>query len=130
MSRTLFGGNLHKKLVPRPPILAATPLVSKAIHFSSTLHASASLAVKNQLLVLLLPLPSRRQEAGCEFVIRPTSSTVESLASDILAEDGGVERVHVSVTGTRVAKTTAMQLLILSGFDLHVNDVVYSIPPL
>ena len=55
------------------------------------------MVMRNQLAVLRLPLPSRRDEAGCEFVIPPSSSTVEQLLADIQKEDPAIEKLHLTV---------------------------------
>jgi len=105
-------------------------LFQTASALASTPLKTASLVMRHQLPVLLLPLPSRRNEAGCEFLIRPSSTTVEQLLADIQKEDPGVEKIFVTVDGTRVAKRTAMQHLLAQGFDLHVNDIIYPVTPL
>ena len=112
---------IHPNLYPYQLLSIQTPRRSMA---------SASIAVRHQMPVLLLPLPSRRNEAGCEFIIRPSSSTVEELLEAIQKEDPGIERIHVTVDGTRIAKRTAMQHLLAKGFNLHINGVVYPVAPM
>ena len=73
-------------------------LFQTASALASTPLKTASLVMRHQLPVLLLPLPSRRNEAGCEFLIRPSSTTVEQLLADIQKEDPGVEKIFVTVS--------------------------------
>ena len=138
-SAVLLNSKMLNVNSPNPAVqLNLHPFLQRSIQSASsstpsppmTRLTSASITVRHQLPVLLLPLPSRRNEAGCEFVIRPSSSTVEEILVAIKKEDPGIERIYVTVGGTRVAKTTAMQHLLAQGFDLHINDVVHAVAPI
>ena len=86
---------------PRRPVFCPSLRSFHTTYSSSAAAAArlttASISMKRQLAVLRLPLPSRRDEAGCEFVMLPSSSTVDQLVAEIQKEDAGIERIFVTV---------------------------------
>lgn len=83
---------------------------------------------RDGLPVLSVPLPSRRE--SCEFTLKPISHTVADLLRFIREEDGGVDRVAVyKEDGSRVAKSTPIDILLRGDFLMMINDQEYVVSP-
>jgi len=75
---------------------------------------------------LTVPLPSRREL--CRFPLLPLSHTVGCLATMLMKEDRGIDRVLLRTTeGVRVSSSAHIESVLLSDFELVVNDVVYRV---
>lgn len=83
-----------------------------------------SVGFKSGFPVILLPLPSRREQ--CEFVLRPLTHTVKDFLENIQKEDKGIERATVyNVDGSRISGSTGVDVLLQSDFKVVLNDNSY-----
>ncbi|KAH9498400.1 hypothetical protein Btru_008182 [Bulinus truncatus] len=83
---------------------------------------------RDGLPVFTLPLPSRRDT--CEFTLKPISQTVGDFIQFIKAEDGGIDTVtFYTKDGSRIAKSTTIDVLMRSDFQISINDQKYNISP-
>ncbi|XP_076455123.1 calcium uniporter protein, mitochondrial-like [Babylonia areolata] len=80
------------------------------------------------LPVVSVPLPSRRE--SCEFTLKPISHTVADFLQFIRDEDGGIDRVAVyKEDGSRIARSTSIDVLLSSAFRIIINDQQYIVSP-
>ncbi|KAK6187918.1 hypothetical protein SNE40_005838 [Patella caerulea] len=83
---------------------------------------------RDGLPVISVPLPSRRE--SCEFTLKPITHTVGDFLKFIQEEDGGIDRSAVyTPDGSRVAKSTTIDILLRNNFSLSINDQSYSVSP-
>lgn len=83
---------------------------------------------RDGLPVVALPLPSRKEI--CEFTLKPISQTVGDFVHFIKAEDGGIDTVSFSTKdGSRIAKSTSIDVLMRSEFNISINDQKYHVSP-
>lgn len=83
---------------------------------------------RDGLPVVSVPLPSRRE--SCEFTLKPISHTVSDFLRFIQDEDGGIDRVSIyKQDGSRVAKSTPIDVLLRSEFRIVINDQDYYVSP-
>ncbi|XP_072439622.1 calcium uniporter protein, mitochondrial isoform X1 [Chiloscyllium punctatum] len=97
---------------------------------SSSLVTSNDVSVvyQNGLPVLSVTLPSRRER--CQFTLRPISDSVGVFLKQLQAEDKGIDRVAIyTPDGVRIAASTGIDILLLSDFNLVINDVTHHVQP-
>ncbi|XP_076459810.1 calcium uniporter protein, mitochondrial-like [Babylonia areolata] len=83
---------------------------------------------RDGLPVVSVPLPSRRE--SCEFTMKPVSHTLGDLMQFIRQEDGGIDRVAVyKEDGSRVARSTPIEVLLREQFTMYLNDQHYFVSP-
>ncbi|KAK0051830.1 calcium uniporter protein mitochondrial [Biomphalaria pfeifferi] len=83
---------------------------------------------RDGLPVVTLPLPSRKDT--CEFTLKPISQSVGDFIQFIKAEDGGIDSVaFYTKDGSRIAKSTTIDVLMRSDFQISINDQKYSVSP-
>ncbi|CAL1544557.1 unnamed protein product [Lymnaea stagnalis] len=83
---------------------------------------------RDGLPVVTLPLPSRRET--CEFTLKPISQTVGDFVQFIKDEDGGIDTVmFFTKEGSKIAKSTSIDVLMRSDFQIKINDQKYSVSP-
>ncbi|RUS68760.1 hypothetical protein EGW08_023478 [Elysia chlorotica] len=83
---------------------------------------------RDGLPVVTLPLPSRKQ--NCEFTLKPISQSVGDFVRFIKEEDGGIDTVSITTTdGSRIAKSTSIDVLMRSEFNISINDQKYHVSP-
>ncbi|XP_046325893.1 calcium uniporter protein, mitochondrial-like [Haliotis rufescens] len=80
------------------------------------------------LPVLSVPLPSRRET--CEFTLKPITHTVGDFLRFLREEDGGIDRASVyTQDGSRVARSTTIDILLRSDFKLIINEEQFTVSP-
>ncbi|XP_059170259.1 calcium uniporter protein, mitochondrial-like [Physella acuta] len=83
---------------------------------------------RDGLPVVALPLPSRRET--CEFTLKPISQNVGDFVKFIKDEDGGIDTVtFFTKDGSRIAKSTSIDVLMRSEFQISINDQKYHVSP-
>ncbi|KAK7111225.1 calcium uniporter protein, mitochondrial-like [Littorina saxatilis] len=83
---------------------------------------------RDGLPVVSVPLPSRRE--SCEFTLKPITHTVADFLTFIQEEDGGIDRVSVyKPDGSRISKSTPVDVLLQSDFTIVINDQQYIVSP-
>ncbi|KAL8601482.1 hypothetical protein ACOMHN_000424 [Nucella lapillus] len=83
---------------------------------------------RDGLPVVSVPLPSRRE--SCEFTLKPVSHTLGDFMEFIRQEDGGIDRVAVyKEDGSRVARSTPIDVLLRDQFTMYLNDEHYIVSP-
>ncbi|GFR62144.1 mitochondrial calcium uniporter protein [Elysia marginata] len=83
---------------------------------------------RDGLPVVALPLPSRKET--CEFTLKPISQTVGDFVRFIKEEDGGIDTVTFSTKdGSRIAKSTSIDVLMRSEFNISINEQKYHVSP-
>ena len=88
------------------------------------LTEQVTVAFKSGLPIISIPLPSRRER--CEFTLRPLTHTVRDFLEDLQAEDKGIERASVyNEDGSRISRSTGVDVLLQSNFKLVLNDDSY-----
>ncbi|KAL5019214.1 hypothetical protein ScPMuIL_004936 [Solemya velum] len=88
----------------------------------------ATVIYRDGLPVFSVPLPSRKEL--CEFVLKPVSHTVGDFLQFLNEEDHGIDRAVIyTEEGTKVAKSTTIDILLKSKFKLVVNNQEYYISP-
>ncbi|XP_021375029.1 calcium uniporter protein, mitochondrial-like [Mizuhopecten yessoensis] len=101
-----------------------------SFHSSSVLlsGSEANVIYRDGLPVFTVPLPSRKET--CEFTLKPVSNTVGDFLKYIKEEDGGVDRaVITSEEGTRISRSTTIDVLLRHNFQISINDEVHPISP-
>ncbi|XP_076041865.1 mitochondrial calcium uniporter isoform X2 [Oratosquilla oratoria] len=85
-----------------------------------------TVSVCNGLPQLTVPLPSRREL--CRFTLRPVSQSVKDFIEQLQHEDRGIDRVTLRTReGTRIASSDSIESLLMSDFEMTINDVVYNV---
>ncbi|XP_053643833.1 calcium uniporter protein, mitochondrial isoform X2 [Cherax quadricarinatus] len=117
------------------PVTAALPCASVSRRWCSSSSSTSSgdvstqgvtVAVCNGLPQLTVPLPSRRDL--CRFTLRPVTHTVQDLVHQLTHEDHGIDRVVLKTTdGVRISSSDSIESLLMSNFDLIINDVSYRV---
>ncbi|BFZ02665.1 hypothetical protein BsWGS_05704 [Bradybaena similaris] len=96
---------------------------------TQTLHKTdVTVYYRDGLPVVTLPLPSRKET--CEFTLKPLSQTVGDFVKFIKDEDGGIDTVtFFTKDGSRIAKSTPIDVLMGSDFHISINDDKYQVSP-
>jgi len=99
---------------------------SYATAVQTTSGSEIRVRYEHGLAILSVPLPSR--DENCLFTVRPITSTLGDFIDQLQAEDRGVDYAAVySLEGERIAKTTAIDILFRTDFQLHINHQVYHV---
>jgi len=102
--------------------------ISRPYSSEVLLKSDVTVDYRDGLPVVALPLPSRRE--SCEFTLKPISQTVGDFTKFIKEEDGGVDTVtFYSNEGSRIAKSTTIDVLMRSNFQIRINDDSYDVSP-
>ncbi|XP_048419746.1 calcium uniporter protein, mitochondrial isoform X2 [Stegostoma tigrinum] len=102
----------------------------RVLFCSSSLVTSNDVSVvyQNGLPVLSVMLPSRRER--CQFTLRPISDSVGIFLKQLQEEDKGIDRVAIyTPDGVRIAASTGIDILLLTDFNLVINDVTHLVQP-
>ncbi|BFZ17717.1 hypothetical protein BsWGS_20756 [Bradybaena similaris] len=98
--------------------------------FSSESLSKTDVKVFNRegLPVIALNLPWK--QTTCEFMLKPLSQNVGDLAKFIKDEDGGIDTVSFfTKDGSRIAKSTTIDVLLRSEFQITINDYTFQVSP-
>ncbi|CAG5123129.1 unnamed protein product [Candidula unifasciata] len=111
-------------------IINVCPKQSYTRLFSSQPFSKTDVTVfhREGLPVIALTLPSK--QATCEFLLKPLTQNVGDLARFIKEEDGGIDTVSFfTKDGSRIAKSTSIDVLLRSEFDIDINGHNYHVSP-
>ncbi|GFO18531.1 mitochondrial calcium uniporter protein [Plakobranchus ocellatus] len=107
----------------KPRCLYHRPYCSQVLY-----QTDVTVDYRDGLPVVSLPLPSRKET--CEFTLKPISQTVGDFIRFIKEEDGGIDTVSFSTKdGSRIAKSTTIDVLMRSEFNISINDQKYHVSP-
>ncbi|XP_048189802.1 calcium uniporter regulatory subunit MCUb, mitochondrial [Perognathus longimembris pacificus] len=140
LPRRLWRGPPRRPPVPRAPHpacpptswilcvrLRGNPEYSQLHRFGTAVPLDEiTVNYRHGLPVITLTLPSRRER--CQFVVKPTLSTVASFLQDVQNEDKGVKDVAVlTADGSAIPVSTFMDVLLMEDFKLIINKVAYDV---
>ncbi|XP_054912115.1 calcium uniporter regulatory subunit MCUb, mitochondrial-like isoform X2 [Poeciliopsis prolifica] len=112
----------------RPRVYTSSPFWSNSVISSfSSKSTSKDVSVRYSFgrPVLSLRLPAGR---FCRFALTPMLTSVGDLLSDLRAKDGSVgDAALFNSDGQRISSCTLMETVLNSNFQIHIDDVVYSV---
>lgn len=115
----------HRQLKTRH-FNTTTRLLTKSSQVSSA--GEVEVRYDSGLPVFFVPLPSRHEL--CQFTLRPVSNTVGDFLQCLHDEDHGIDRVVIyNQDGTRIARSTPIDILLRNNFELVINDNSYQVCP-
>lgn len=117
---------LHKNL--QIGVVSTGPIFQRLYCSTVLQNSDVTVDYRDGLPVVALPLPSRRE--FCEFTLKPHSHSVGDFIQFIKAEDGGIETVSFyTKEGSRIAKSTSIDVLMRSDFTVGINDQKFEVSP-
>ncbi|XP_074648570.1 calcium uniporter protein, mitochondrial-like [Tubulanus polymorphus] len=103
------------------------PTVQSAFYCSHAVD-DVTVSYHNGLPVISVPLPSRIEK--CQFTLKPISHTVSDFITFLQEEDKGIDRAAIyTEDGTRIAKSTSVDILMQNSFKLCINDRSFTVAP-